>query len=144
MSYDIGVRLDALERRQADEVDAFNRDFDAREHDLNMQSLDKEIDYIYARDRAESDLEYARMMRESVAAPTEKLEKAYRDAAEAEKQRSEKQHAEQMRSRGESQRIQNEQLNIEKQLPKLLQSILQQLPEQTRSQVSGVGYLART
>ena len=144
VSYDIGVRLDALERRQADEVDAFNRDFDAREHDLNMQSLDKEIDYIYARDRAESDLEYARMMRESVAAPTEKLEKAYRDAAEAEKQRSEKQHAEQMRSRGESQRIQNEQLSVEKQLPKLLQSILQQLPEQTRSQVSGVGYLART
>lgn len=144
VSYDIGVRLDALERRQADEMDAFNRDFDRREHDLNMQSLDKEIDYIYARDRAESDLEYARMMRESVAAPTEKLEKAYRDAAEAEKQRSEKQHAEQMRSRGESQRIQNEQLNVEKQLPKLLQSILQQLPEQTRSQVSGVGYLART
>jgi|GEM_PF-1091112 len=144
VSYDIGVRLDALERRQADEVDAFNRDFDAREHDLNMQSLDKEIDYIYARDRAESDLEYARMMRESVAAPTEKLEKAYRDAAEAEKQRSEKQHAEQMRSRGESQRIQNEQLSVEKQLPKLLQSILQQLPDHTRSQVSGVGYLART
>lgn len=144
VSYDIGVRLDALERRQADEVDAFNRDFDAREHDLNMKSLDKEIDYIYARDRAESDLEYARMMRESVAAPTEKLEQAYRDAAEAEKQRSEKQHAEQMRSRGESQRIQNEQLSVEKQLPALLQSILQQLPEQTRSQVSGVGYLART
>lgn len=144
VSYDIGVRLDALERRQADEVDAFNRDFDRQEHDLNMQSLDKEIDYIYARDRAESDLEYARMMRESVAAPTEKLEQAYRDAAEAEKQRSEKQHAEQMRSRGESQRIQNEQLNVEKQLPALLQSILQQLPEQTRSQVSGVGYLART
>lgn len=144
VSYDIGVRLDALERRQADEVDAFNRKFDAKEHDLNMRSLDKEIDYIYARDRAESDLEYARMMRESVAAPTEKLEKAYRDAAEAEKQRSEKQHAEQMRSRGESQRIQNEQLSVEKQLPKLLQSILQQLPDHTRSQVSGVGYLART
>lgn len=144
VTHSIGSRLEVLERRQADEVDAFNRDFDAREHDLNMQSLDKEIDYIYARDRAESDLEYARMMRESVAAPTEKLEKAYRDAAEAEKQRSEKQHAEQMRSRGESQRIQNEQLNVEKQLPKLLQSILQQLPEQTRSQVSGVGYLART
>ncbi|PZP03571.1 MAG: hypothetical protein DI609_00840, partial [Corynebacterium urealyticum] len=144
VTHSIGSRLEVLERRQADEVDAFNRDFDAREHDLNMQSLDKEIDYIYARDRAESDLEYARMMRESVAAPTEKLEKAYRDAAEAEKQRSEKQHAEQMRSRGESQRIQNEQLSVEKQLPKLLQSILQQLPEQTRSQVSGVGYLART
>lgn len=144
VTHSIGSRLEVLERRQADEVDAFNRDFDRREHDLNMQSLDKEIDYIYARDRVESDLEYARMMRESVAAPTEKLEKAYRDAAEAEKQRSEKQHAEQMRSRGESQRIQNEQLNVEKQLPKLLQSILQQLPEQTRSQVSGVGYLART
>ena len=144
ITHSIGSRLEVLERRQADELDAFNRDFDAREHDLNMQSLDKEIDYIYARDRAESDLEYARMMRESVAAPTEKLEKAYRDAAEAEKQRSEKQHAEQMRSRGESQRIQNEQLSVEKQLPKLLQSILQQLPEQTRSQVSGVGYLART
>lgn len=144
VTHSIGSRLEVLERRQADEIDAFNRDFDAREHDLSMQSLDKEIDYIYARDRAESDLEYAKMMRESVAAPTEKLEKAYRDAAEAEKQRSEKQHAEQMRSRGESQRIQNEQLNVEKQLPKLLQSILQQLPEQTRSQVSGVGYLART
>ena len=144
VSHSIGTRLEVLERRQADELDAFNRDFDRREHDLNMRSLDKEIDYIYARDRAESDLEYARMMRESVAAPTEKLEKAYRDAAEAEKQRSEKQHAEQMRSRGESQRIQNEQLNVEKQLPKLLQAILQQLPEQTRSQVSGVGYLART
>lgn len=144
VTHSIGSRLEVLERRQADEVDAFNRDFDRREHDLNMQSLDREIDYIYARDRAESDLEYARMMRESVAAPTEKLEKAYRDAAEAEKQRSEKQHAEQMRSRGESQRIQNEQLSVEKQLPKLLQSILQQLPEQTRSQVSGVGYLART
>lgn len=144
VSHSIGTRLEVLERRQADEVDAFNRDFDRREHDLNMKSLDKEIDYIYARDRAESDLEYARMMRESVAAPTEKLEQAYRDAAEAEKQRSEKQHAEQMRSRGESQRIQNEQLNVEKQLPRLLQSILQQLPEQTRSQVSGVGYLART
>lgn len=144
VTHSIGSRLEVLERRQADEVDAFNRDFDAREHDLNMQSLDKEIDYIYARDRAESDLEYARMMRESVAAPTEKLEKAYRDAAEAEKQRSEKQHAEQMRSRGESQRIQNEQLSVEKQLPRLLQSILQQLPVQTRSQVSGVGYLART
>lgn len=144
VSHSISTRLEVLERRQADELDAFNRDFDRREHDLSMQSLDKEIDYIYARDRAESDLEYAKMMRESVAAPTEKLEKAYRDAAEAEKQRSEKQHAEQMRSRGESQRIQNEQLNVEKQLPKLLQSILQQLPEQTRSQVSGVGYLART
>lgn len=144
ITHSISTRLEVLERRQADELDAFNRDFDRREHDLNMQSLDKEIDYIYARDRAESDLEYARMMRESVAAPTEKLEQAYRDAAEAEKQRSEKQHAEQMRSRGESQRIQNEQLSVEKQLPKLLQSILQQLPEQTRSQVSGVGYLART
>ena len=144
VTHSIGSRLEVLERRQADEIDAFNRDFDAREHDLSMQSLDKEIDYIYARDRAESDLEYAQMMRESVAAPTEKLEKAYRDAAEAEKQRSEKQHAEQMRSRGESQRIQNEQLSVEKQLPRLLQSILQQLPEQTRSQVSGVGYLART
>ena len=144
VTHSIGSRLEVLERRQADEMDAFNRDFDRREHDLNMESLDKEIDYIYARDRAESDLEYARMMRESVAAPTEKLEKAYRDAAEAEKRRSEKQHAEQMRSRGESQRIQNEQLNVEKQLPRLLQSILQQLPEQTRSQVSGVGYLART
>ena len=144
VSYDIEQRLAALQRRQADEVDAFNRDFDRREHDLNMQSLDKEIDYIYARDRAESDLEYAKMMRESVSAPTEKLEQAYRDAAAEEKQRSEKQHAEQMRSRGESQRIQSEQLSVEKQIPALLQEILRALPEQTRSQVSGVGYLART
>lgn len=144
VSYDIEQRLAALQRRQADEVDAFNRDFDRREHNLNMQSLDKEIDYIYARDRAESDLEYAKMMRESVAAPTEKLEQAYRDAAAEEKQRSEKQHAEQMRSRGESQRIQSEQLSVEKQIPALLQEILRALPEQTKSQVSGVGYLART
>ena len=144
VSYDIEQRLAALQRRQADEVDAFNRDFDRREHDLNMRSLDKEIDYIYARDRAESDLEYAKMMRESVAAPTEKLEQAYRDAAAEEKQRSEKQHAEQMRSRGESQRIQSEQLSVEKQIPALLQEILRALPEQTKSQVSGVGYLSRT
>lgn len=140
VTHSIGARLDALERRQADEVDAFNRDFDRLEHELDMKSLDKELDYIYARDRAESDLEYAQMMRESMVAPTDKLEQAYREAAEAEKQRSEQQHAEQMRSRGESQRLQAEQLGVEKQLPVLLQSILRQLPEQTRSQVSGVGY----
>lgn len=142
VTHSIGARLDALERRQADEVDAFNRDFDRQEHELDMKSLDKELDYIYARDRAESDLEYAQMMRESMVAPTDKLEQAYREAAEAEKQRSEQQHAEQMRSRGESQRLQAEQLDVEKQLPVLLQSILRQLPEQTRSQVSGVGYFA--
>lgn len=142
VTHSIGARLDALERRQADEMDAFNRDFDRLEHELDMKSLDKELDYIYARDRAESDLEYAQMMRESMVAPTDKLEQAYREAAEAEKQRSEQQHAEQMRSRGESQRLQAEQLGVEKQLPVLLQSILRQLPEQTRSQVSGVGYFA--
>ena len=142
VTYSIDARLEALERRQADEVDAFNRDFDRLEHELDMKSLDKELDYIYARDRAESDLEYAQMMRESMVAPTDKLEQAYREAAEAEKQRSEQQHAEQMRSRGESQRLQAEQLGVEKQLPVLLQSILRQLPEQTRSQVSGVGYFA--
>ena len=142
VTHSIDARLEALERRQADEVDAFNRDFDRLEHELDMKSLDKELDYIYARDRAESDLEYAQMMRESMVAPTDKLEQAYREAAEAEKQRSEQQHAEQMRSRGESQRLQAEQLGVEKQLPVLLQSILRQLPEQTRSQVSGVGYFA--
>lgn len=142
VTHSIDARLEALERRQADEMDAFNRDFDRLEHELDMQSLDKELDYIYARDRAESDLEYAQMMRESMVAPTDKLEQAYREAAEAEKQRSEQQHAEQMRSRGESQRLQAEQLGVEKQLPVLLQSILRQLPEQTRSQVSGVGYFA--
>lgn len=142
VTHSIDARLEALERRQADEMDAFNRDFDRLEHELDMKSLDKELDYIYARDRAESDLEYAQMMRESMVAPTDKLEQAYREAAEAEKQRSEQQHAEQMRSRGESQRLQAEQLGVEKQLPVLLQSILRQLPEQTRSQVSGVGYFA--
>ena len=143
VSYGIGVQLEAIERRQADELAQFNQKFDQREHQLNMKSLDKEIDYIYARDRAESDLQYAQLMRESVAAPTEKLEKAYRDAAEAEKNRSEKQHAEQMRSRGESQRIQNEQLEVEKKLPGLLREILQAMPDEPRSQVTGVGYMAR-
>ena len=143
VTHSIGSRLEALERRQADERQALERKFALAEHELNMKSLDKEVDYIYSRDRAASDLEFATLMRESVAAPTEKLEKAYRDAAEAEKQRSEKHHAEQMRSRGESQRIQSEQLEVEKQLPKLLGSILQAMPEQARSQVSGVGYLAR-
>lgn len=144
VSYDIGVRMDALERRQADEVDAFNRQFDRREHDLNMRSLDKEIDYIYARDRAESDLQYATMMREAVAAPSEKLEKAYRDAAEAEKKRSEKHHKEQMAARGESKRIQEQQLDQTKQLPVVLQAILQAMPQQARSKVTGVGYMTRT
>lgn len=140
VSYDIGARMDALERRQADEKTALELDFAKREHELNMRSLDREIDYIYARDKAQADLEFATMMRESVAAPTEKLEQAYREAAEAEKQRSEQQHAEQMRSRGESQRLLGEQLGVEKQVPVLLQSILRQMPEQTRSSVSGVGY----
>ena len=143
VSYDIEQRLAALQRRQADELEAHNLKFDTEENKLNSQSLGKEIDYIYARDRAESELEYAKMMRESVAAPTEKLAEAYREAAKEEKRRSEKHHTEQMSSHSESQSIQRQQLEAEKKVPELLQSILQALPDKSKSQVSGVGYLAR-
>lgn len=142
VSHDIGARMDALERRQADELTAFELDFAKREHELNSRSLDREIDYIYARDKAQADLEFATMMRESVAAPTEKLEKAYREAAEAERVRSEQQHQEQMRAGEESRRIQSEQLREAQQVPTLLRGITALLPERTRSQVSGVGYFA--
>lgn len=142
VSYDIGARMDALERRQADEKTALELDFAKREHELNMRSLDREIDYIYARDKAQADLEFATMMRESVAAPTEKLEKAYREAAEAERVRSEQQHLEQMRAGEESRRIQSEQLREAQQVPTLLRGITALLPERSRSQVSGVGYFA--
>lgn len=142
VSYDIGARMDALERRQADEKTALELDFAKREHELNMRSLDREIDYIYARDKAQADLEFATLMRESVAAPTEKLEQAYREAAEAERVRSEQQHQEQMRAGEESRRIQSEQLREAQQVPVLLRGITALLPERTRSQVSGVGYFA--
>lgn len=137
------ARMDALERRHSDQMLEFERKFDRRENDLNMRSLDREIDYIYNKDRAEADLEYATMMREAVSAPTEKLERAFRDAAQAEKQRAERMHSDQMRAATESFNIQSQQLQEFKQVPGLLQAISKMLPDHPRSQVSGVNYLAR-
>ena len=95
------------------------------------------------RDKAESDLEFATLMQHSVGAANEKLEKAYREAAAAEKARSEKHHGEMLAAERESRGVQEQQLEQVKQLPGLMKGILAAMPDSSKSQVSGVGYFAR-
>ena len=139
----IHTQMEAMERRHADQTEALERDFARRETELNQQALDKEISHIYALDKAESDLEFATLMQHSVGAANEKLEKAYREAAAAEKARSEKHHGEMLAAERESRGVQEQQLEQVKQLPGLMKGILAAMPDSSKSQVSGVGYFAR-
>lgn len=141
--YSIKSKIEALNRRAEDEISAFERDMQLREHELNMQSLDREIDYIYKRDSAEADLEWAKLMKESVAAPTDALRQAFEDAAAAEKERAERQHADAMRVEAASKQVLDRQLAVSQKSAATLGSMLLLMQQQPKSSVSGVSFMAQ-
>lgn len=141
--YSIKSKIEALDRRAEDEISAFERDMQLREHELNMQSLDREIDYIYKRDSAEADLEWAKLMKESVAAPTDALRQAFEDAAAAEKERAERQHADAMRVEAASKQVLDRQLAVSQKSAATLGSMLLLMQQQPKSSVSGVSFMAQ-
>lgn len=147
--YDVASKIDAAKRRADDDVERFEREMALREHDLNMRSLDSEIRYIQSKDRAEADLEWAKLMRESVIAPTEKLEQAFKDAAKVEAERANKNHFEQMGSLSQQNVslsqiavTSGQQMDVTRQMLQVLSQMLES-QQATKSGVSGVGYLAR-
>lgn len=147
--YSIGSKIDAAKRRSDDDRDALEREFDLREHQLDTSALDAEIRYLQDKDRAEADLEWAKLMRESVIAPTEKLEQAFKDAAKVEAERANKNHFEQMGSLSQqnaslSQIAVNsgQQMDVTRQMLQVLSQMLES-QQAAKSGVSGVGYFAR-
>ena len=147
--YDVASKIDAAKRRADDDVERFEREMALREHDLNMRSLDSEIRYIQSKDRAEADLEWAKLMRESVIAPTEKLEQAFKDAAKVEAERANKNHFEQMGSLSQQNAslsqiavTSGQQMDVTRQMLQVLSQMLES-QQAAKSGVSGVGYFAR-
>ena len=147
--YDVASKIDAAKRRADDDVERFEREMALREHDLNMRSLDSEIRYIQNKDRAEVDLEWAKLMRESVIAPTEKLEQAFKDAAKVEAERANKNHFEQMGSLSQQNAslsqiavTSGQQMDVTRQMLQVLSQMLES-QQAAKSGVSGVGYFAR-
>lgn len=141
--HSVASKLDAINRRADDEMIQFEREMELREHELNMLALDREIDSIGSRDRLEADVEYAKLMQDSVVAPTEKLREAYEAAAKEEKQRSEAQHEDQMTVGRETNRL-LEVLADDKGLAPLV-GVLGKLAtalQSPRSSASGVDYMS--
>lgn len=147
--YDIASKIEVAKRRADDDVERLEREMRLREHKLNMESLDSEIRHIRDKDRAEADLEWAKMMRESVIAPTEKLADAFKEAAAVEAERANKNHFEQMGSLSQQNAslsqiavTSGQQMDVTKQMLQVLSQMLA-AQQGARSGVSGVGYLAR-
>lgn len=147
--YDIASKIEVAKRRADDDVERLEREMRLREHKLNMESLDAEIRHIRDKDRAEADLEWAKMMRESVIAPTEKLADAFKEAAAVEAERANRNHFEQMGSLSQQNAslsqiavTSGQQMDVTKQMLQVLSQMLV-AQQGAKSGVSGVGYLAR-
>lgn len=100
--YALESQMEAISRRADDRVAAFEQEITRREHELSLEALDREIAYVTERDRLESAVRHAEMMKEAVAAPTQRLADEYRKAAEQERQRADRRHSEQLGKQNET------------------------------------------
>ncbi|WP_257202287.1 tape measure protein [Corynebacterium cystitidis] len=138
--YSIASKIESLQRRSDDRMSEIERDFERKAHELDLESLGSEIDYLREADRLESGLKYAELMRDAVTAPTEKLRKAYEDAAKQEEQRANRHHDQSMDAIDALEGLSRRQADAVVQLPGLLRQVLGAMSGQ-RSAASGVGYL---
>ncbi|WP_257183425.1 tape measure protein [Corynebacterium cystitidis] len=138
--YSIASKIESLQRRSDDRMSEIERDFERQAHELDLKALGSEIDYLREADRLESGLKYAELMRDAVTAPTEKLRKAYEDAAKQEEQRANRHHDQSMDAIDAIEGLSRRQADAVVQLPGLLRQVLGAMSGQ-RSAASGVGYL---
>lgn len=141
--YSIKSKIESLNRRAEDEISSFEREIEQRENQLNLEALEAELEYLRKRDSAEADLEWAKLMKESVTAPTDALRKAFEDAAAAEKARAEQQHADAMRVEAASKQVLDQQLAVSQQSAATLGSMLLLMQQQPKSGVSGVSFMSQ-
>lgn len=143
LQYSIESKIEKSQRQTEDKLSAIERDFAHREHELNQKALREELEYIYAKDRAESDLRWAKMMQESVTAPTDKLREAYEAAAKTAAERADRHHRQSLDVAEDTNRLIESQLGVMRELPGMLDRLGNAVREANRAPVSGVEYANR-
>ncbi len=142
LQYSIGSKIESSQRRADDQIEQLNRAVLQRQNDLDAKKLQDEINYQERHDRAAADLEWAKMMQQSVTAPTEKLTEAFKQAAADEKARAERHHDATTQLTKQTNNLLNTDATTQQQILTTLKAVQEKLQQQPKSQLTGLAYVS--